>query len=360
MAGRQMHSGTDDSADGRIAVILVSGFLGSGKSTLLNRWLGRPEAGRAAVIVNEFGAIGIDQALLRASHDDLVLLDSGCVCCTLRGDLATCLRDLYRQRSEERIPRFDWVAVETTGLAAPGPILHTFALDPVLAARYSLSALVTTVDAVNGGATLDRYREAVDQVVHADRLVLTKSDLARPADVDRMRARLATLNPGAPVSTGRSDAVHELLARGARDTAAGLSRIVARLSAVRNAAPKAPRRDADLAACSAAHRHDAGIESFCVTRDAPLRWDDVAPWLDGLASTSGDRLLRVKGLLNVEGADGPLLVQGAQHLMHPPVWLGSWPDADRRSRLVFITRGLGQPEIEAALHRTAPAVAGMV
>lgn len=351
-----MQPSTGGSADGRIAVVLVSGFLGSGKSTLLNRLLGLPEAGRAAVIVNEFGAIGIDQALVRASHDDLVLLDSGCVCCTLRGDLATSLRELYRQRTDERVPSFDWVAVETTGLAAPGPILHTFALDPVLAGRYALSAIVTTVDAVNGSPTFDRYREAVDQVVHADRLVLTKSDLARPADVARVRSRLATLNPGAPVSTAQSDTVRELLPRGARDTAAGLSRIVARLSAAR----KDPPRDADPGAFSAAHPHDAGIESFCVVRNAPLRWDDAARWLDGLASASGDRLLRVKGLLNVEGAEGPLLVQGAQHLIHPPVWLDSWPDADRRSRLVFITRGLGQPEIEAALRPTAPAVAGVV
>jgi G3E family GTPase len=337
----------------RIPVVLIGGFLGSGKSTLLNRLLRTPDAGRAAVIVNEFGAIGIDQALVKSSRDDLVLLESGCVCCTIRGDLAESMRELYRQRASEHVPRFDWLAIETTGLAALGPILHTFALDPVLAARYTLSEVVVTVDAVNGGRTLDRYREAVDQVVHADRLMLTKVDLAQPQDVARLTARLVRLNPGAKVGAGGADeALCCLPPRTQRDPGRVLSELAARLGAAR----EQMRGALTAARESEASPHDAGIGTFCLVHEEPFRWDDVGRWLDGLASAAGDRLLRVKGLLNVAGAAGPLLVQGAQHLIHPPVWLRAWPDANRRSRIVFITRDLDRGAVEAALDRALLAV----
>ena len=307
----------------RLPVVLVTGFLGSGKTTLLSRLLGRPELGETAVIVNELGEVGIDHHLLRQVDERTVLLANGCLCCTLRGDLADELRDLLSRRTRGEIPPFRRVVVETTGLADPAPILNTILAEPVVKHHFEPGPVIATVDAVNGLGQLDREAEIVEQVVVADRLVVTKTDAAEPGSVAGLEERLRALNPAAElleISFGEADPAL-LLAPGARD----------------------PR---DLAA-GGAPAHD-GIRPFVLFLDRPVDWTAFGIWLTMLLGSRGEDVLRVKGLLDV-GADGPVVLNGVQHVVHPPEHLDGWPDEDRRSRLVFIARGIEKEEVEASL-----------
>ncbi len=324
----------------RLPVAVLTGFLGSGKTTLLNRLLRHTDMGDAAVIVNEFGEIGIDNALVEASTDEIVLLPSGCLCCTVRGDLVNTLRDLSMKRVMGAVPPFRRVLIETTGLADPAPIIHALMAFPVTR-RYRLDAVLTTVDSVNGESTLDSYPEAVKQVAVADRLFLTKIDLASQASVESLRARLVALNPAAPItSTGDKFAPGMLFDAALYDPA---TKTVDVQNWLRAEAYEGRKNAPDTA------RHPTGIDSFCSIIDDPLEWRHIAAWLDLLAGHRGERLLRVKGIFNVRDAGGPIVVQAVQHLFHPPLQLESWPDADRRSRVVFITRDLRREVIEETL-----------
>lgn len=307
-----------------LPVALVTGFLGSGKTTLLSRLLGRPELGETAVIVNELGEVAIDHHLLRRVDERTVLLSSGCLCCTLRGDLADELRDLLSRRTRGEIPPFRRVLVETTGLADPAPILNTLLAEPVVRHHFEPGAVIATVDALNGLAQLERQPETVKQVVVADRLVVTKTDVADRAAVERLEERLRALNPAAElleVSFGEADPA-ALLAPGERDP-----------------------RDLDL---GNRHVHDGDLRAFVLVLDRPVDWTAFGIWLTMLLQSRGEDVLRVKGLLDV-GAAGPVVLNGVQHVVHPPEHLDAWPDADRRSRIVFIARGLGLPEVEESL-----------
>jgi G3E family GTPase len=300
-----------------IPVALVTGFLGSGKTTLLSRLLQHPDMGETAVIVNELGEVGIDHHLLRRVDERTVLLPSGCLCCALRGDLADELRDLKARRDSAEIPAFERVVVETTGLADPAPIVSTLLSEPLVKHHYRLEAVVTTVDAQHGL----RHEESVKQAAAADRLVVTKSDVADPAPVI---ARLRRLNPGATLV----EAVF-----GDVDPAA-----------LFDGAARDPRYlDYDE---SPEHAHE--VRALCVTFDEPLDWTAFGVWLTMLLQARGEDVLRVKGLLDV-GTEGPLLLNGVQHVVHPPEHLPEWPDEDRRSRLVFIGRGLDREALEASL-----------
>jgi len=337
-----------------VPVTLLTGFLGSGKTTVLNRLLKRPEMGATAVIVNEFGEIGLDHVLIERASADTVLLASGCICCTVRDDLGATLAQLMLQRARGEVPAFTRVVVETTGLADPAPILHLVMTDPAVAARYRLGGVVTTVDAVNGSATLDRHAEAVKQAALAERLLVTKTDLAPAPVAARLRARLNALNPGA-----RSiDVVNGVVdPAGLFDTA--LYDEVRRRFDVGNwlragawRAHAACREDpaAGGEGSGHAHDHDHGIRSFCVVREAPVSWDAFSQWLEVLSSMRGEDLLRVKGIVNIAERPGePVVIHGVQRLFHPPVLLDAWPDGDRRTRLVFITRNIAQSEIEGTL-----------
>lgn len=324
-------------------VLVVTGFLGSGKTTLLNRLLRHPALGDAAVLVNEFGEVGIDHQLVETVDESTVLLSSGCLCCTIRDDLKQAVLEIHDKRARGVVPPFGRVIVETTGLADPAPILATFMNDVSLRHHYRLATVVATVDAVNGRAHLDRQEESVKQAAVADRLVLTKTDIAEPAEAEALRGRLARLNPSAEILVAGHGAVEaEPLLRADVYDPAAKGREVLRWIEAEAARPAAGHRHD-------ANRHDARIHSFCLVHDEPVDWTAFGIWLTLLLHTHGGDVLRVKGLLNVAGADTPVVINGVQHVVHPPVHLDAWPDADRRSRVVFIVRGLERARIEESL-----------
>lgn len=333
-------------------VLVVTGFLGSGKTTLLNRLLRHPALGDAAVLVNEFGEVGIDHQLVETVDESTVLLSSGCLCCTIRDDLKQAVLEIHDKRARGVVPPFGRVIVETTGLADPAPILATFMNDVSLRHHYRLATVVATVDAVNGRAHLDRQEESVKQAAVADRLVLTKTDIADPAEAGALRGRLARLNPSAEILVAGHGAgpvdVEPLLRADVYDPAAK-GREVLRWIEAEAARFRGGRRHDHGAGRHDANRHDARIHSFCLVHDEPVDWTAFGIWLTLLLHTHGGDVLRVKGLLNVAGADTPVVVNGVQHVVHPPVHLDAWPDADRRSRVVFIVRGLERARIEESL-----------
>jgi len=330
-----------------IPVTLLTGFLGSGKTTVLNHVLKEPGMAATAVIVNEFGEIGLDHLLVERSSEDVVLLSSGCLCCTVRGDIVDTLTNLFVDRVKGKVPFFARIAIETTGLADPAPILHTLMTDPIVAARYMLDGVVTTVDAVTGEATLDRQPEAVKQAAVADRLLLTKTDLAEPNSRQAIEARLKALNPSAPIVPAANGVVDpaRLFNIGFYDPA---TKSVDVQRWLRDEAFPAGHEHDHTAAD--VNRHDDRIRAFCITRERPISWVALSAWLDGLATMRGDDLLRLKAIVAVsDQPDQPVVLHGVQHLFYPPVLLPHWPSADRRTRMVFITRDLPREAVEATL-----------
>jgi G3E family GTPase len=326
---------------GPIPILVVSGFLGSGKTTLLRNLLLDPEAGEIAVIVNEFGEVGIDHHLVRKTDVRTTLLRNGCVCCSMRDDLSEALRHLLSQRERGSIPRFGRVVIETTGLADPAPILHTIVAEPVVRNHFRVERVVTTIDAVNGASNLDSYGEALRQVAAADHLIVTKLDLATPDVTEDLKAKLRSINPAATVveaSFGSIDFT-PLLAEESQRGAVGIDRLDGVSFAI----------DGDPMAPAAVHAMSDRVASRCLVFDRPLNWQMFGIWLTMLLHRHGDRILRLKGLLNVGAERGPLLVEGVQHVIHVPRHLREWPDADRRSRIVFIARDLDLAQVEASL-----------
>jgi G3E family GTPase len=302
---------------------VLTGFLGSGKTTLLSRLLARPELGETAVIVNELGEVAIDHHLLRQVDERTVVLASGCVCCTLRGDLADELLDLLGRRERGELPPFERVVVETTGLADPAPIVATLAHDQVVRHHFELDRVITTVDGLCGLAVLDREAESLRQAAVADRLVVTKTDVAEREGLAELEARLAALNPVAPVVEVPFGACEPGVLFGG--------------------SPVDPR---DVEIVDTPHAN--GVRAFTVVVDEPLDWTAFGVWLTMLLQARGKDVLRVKGFLDV-GGEGPLLVNGVQHVVHPPAHLDAWPDDDLRSRLVFIARDVEPRLVEASL-----------
>ena len=321
---------------GRIPVSIVTGFLGSGKTTLINRLLKRPDMNRVAVIVNELGEQSIDHDLVQVSSEQMMLLNNGCLCCVLRGDLQDALRELFVKRRTGEIIDFERVVIETTGLADPAPVMQTLMTDTMLQAQYRLDCVVTLVDAVNGVGQLDTMQEAVKQAALADRLILTKTDLADEALVRTLEARLRDLNPQAPTKRAVNGEIDFAFLINV-----GLANARSRLEDVeRWMGAEVPDEHGHV------HRHDSSVRSFCLRYDRPFTWPTFSQCLEVLTALRGPDLLRVKGLVNVEGRQGPLVLQGVQHLFHPPVELAEWPSADRATRIVFITRGIERTMVE--------------
>lgn len=388
----------------RIQVTLITGFLGSGKTTLLNALLQHPDMSQAAVIVNEFGEIGLDYDLVERSDESVVQLENGCLCCTVKSDLIDTFRDLHLLRLSGKFPKFDRVAIETTGIADPGPVLQIILTDPLVSNVYSLDGVVTTIDAINGDDSLDRFAECVKQAAIADRIFITKSDLLaddeRDAKLESLEARLKAMNPGANIvqADARDIKPSDLFGHGLLDPRSNTVDVETWLRAeayvtpdgtpVSNAGVRLPRSGQATGDTQAyyesyghqpsdrqdahddddpVHAHDPLINSFCLVREEPVSMETLRLFLEALAREAGPDLLRVKGIVNVaERPDNPAVIQGAQQIFHSLEWLPTWPNDDLRTRIVFITRGLDQAYIEDSFEliervaaRTVAASAGV-
>jgi len=309
------------------------------------------------VVINEFGEVAIDHLLVETALENTLVLQSGCICCTIRGDLVDTLADLKARRERGEIPGFSRVVIETTGLADPAPILHTLATDRLIAPLFTLRSVVTTVDAVNGAGQLDGFPESVKQAALADVILLTKTDLADRATVEVLRTRLRPLNPAARILDVVNGAVEpdRLFANAAADPRANLEELRRWL----DADAYAETGEGHGHAHGHGHEHDRNrhgenIRAFCLTLEQPIEWPALKAWLHSITSLRGRDLLRMKGVINVRDLPGPVVVQGVQHVLHPPVRMASWPDEDHRTRIVFITHNIPQ----AALQNSLAALAG--
>ena len=350
----------------RIWVTLITGFLGSGKTTLLNTLLHHPAMSQAAVIVNEFGEIGIDYDLVEQSDEQVVQLANGCLCCSVKGDLIDTFRDLYIQRNAATIPHFDRVVIETTGIADPMPVLQIVFTNPMVMNHYALDGVVTTVDAINGLSSLARFPECVKQAAIADRLIITKVDLVEgdqgTQTVPTLRERLHGLNPAADIVETATEAIDPEHFFGTGMFDAETKEIdlkswidPALYDGTVEAAAAEP--DDDVRAYYTEHDHTpeqghnhGGVNSFCITRDKPMSLDMLRMFLEGLTNEAGLDLLRVKGIVNIrDEPDRPAVIQGAQMIFHSLDFLPTWPSEDRRTRIVFITHGLDKSYVEDTL-----------
>ncbi len=352
---------TEDAAvqpeDDPIQVSLLTGFLGSGKTTLLNRLLRHEDMSETAVLINEFGDIGIDHSLVENVDENTVQLTTGCLCCAVQGDLTRALQELFLKRVRGKVPRFKRVLIETTGLADPAPILHTLINDPIIATRYFLDGVIATVDALWGLGQLDRHPEPRKQTAVADRIVLTKCDLAAEADIKKLEERIHALNPAAPIIRSVEGDVPPSALFGCGlydpDTKSFDVREWLKEEAYREPHDHdhdhGHDHDHDHRHRHDEDRHGGGIDSFCMTRDEPLNWPTFVTWIQTLIDHRGEDILRIKGILNIEGEEKPIAIHGVQHMFHSPVRLPDWPGDDHRTKIVFITRDLDRKVIEDSL-----------
>jgi G3E family GTPase len=326
---------TAQAADERIAVHVLTGFLGSGKTTFLRRLLADPDMVDTAVVINEFGEVGLDHLLVREISEDAVLLPSGCLCCAVRDDLVSTLADLHAMVTRGQSPPFRRLVVETTGLADPAPIVQAVMSDLRLRRAYRPGSIIVAVDAVSGSHSIGNFTEAKQQVALADCVIVTKTDLVEPWQLERLALDIARVNPA-----------------------------VRRLSSSKAASPSADEVLEQPADWNSGHaavmdartgRHGAGIETFTIDMAEPVSWPAFVEWLELLLASRGQSILRVKGLLRVAGEDRPVVIQGVQHVVYPPEYLSEWPDGDPSGWLVFIARDLTPTAILNSLSSLASA-----
>ncbi len=325
---------------------VLTGFLGSGKTTLLRRLLSADYMDRTAVVINEFGEVGLDHLLVRSVTDNAVVLQNGCICCTIRADIQTSFRELIDGRSSGEVPPFDRIVVETTGLADPVPIVQTLVGDPMLRHQTRMANVVATIDAVLGLRQLGDHPESLRQAAIADCLVLTKADIAEPQAADLLRSRLASLNPTAQIFESGRVSVSALVREDAFDPRSKSDEVRRWLTALpipTDGPDRDPGNDAHF-------RHDHEIRSFVLRTDRPIDWTAFGVWLSALVHRHGRRVLRIKGLLNVPDADGPVVLNTVENIVHRPFHLDEWPDSDRSTRIVFIVQGLDPATIRRSLH----------
>ncbi len=341
---------TRDPLAGRIPVTLITGFLGSGKTTLISKLVRHADMQRVAVVINEIGEIGIDHDIVSMSSENIALLANGCICCSVRTDLQETLRDLFARRRVGQVADFDRVIIETTGLADPAPVVQTLSSDTLLAAQFRLDGLVTLVDAVNGAGQLASHGESIKQIALADKVFITKSDLAEPKTIEELKTAIQQINPGAGMQMLHQGKIEPsaLTGLGLTSARAGPQTLSFLGESLLGDGSGGERR---LLAKSAIH--DGAIRTLSLRFDKPFTWAAFSSAMELLTTLRGPDMLRVKGIVNVEGA--PVVVQGVQHLFHAPVTLDRWPSADQDSRLVFITRHIEERTIRNLLEAVADA-----
>ncbi|MBT3332247.1 MAG: GTP-binding protein [Rhodospirillaceae bacterium] len=333
-----------------LPVSVITGFLGSGKTTLLNKLIQHPGMANTAVVINEFGEIGIDNMLVESVDDDVVLMSSGCLCCTIKGELVDTLKSLFTRRAKQEIPDFERLVIETTGLADPAPILHTLMADPFLMGRYRLDGVISTADAMLGIDTMAKHDEAVKQAAVADRIVITKVDMADDEGISALESQLKSLNPAAGIHHAANGEIDPALLFNAGLYDPETKSLDVQRWLRTEAYEDDTSHDHGHEHGHDVNRHDSEIQAYCVYLEDRLPWDQIASWLELLTTYRGDDILRIKGMLNVAESETPVVVHGVQHMFHPPVQLDAWPDDDHRSRIVFITRGLGRDVVENMLN----------
>ena len=351
------------SSNPKIPVVIITGFLGSGKTTLLNHLVRQPHMKMTAIIINEFGEIGIDHLLVETSSEEMIEINNGCICCTVRGDLQDKLGSLSMWLDAGRIPPVERVIVETTGLADPAPIMHTLMTDEHLLNRYRLGGVVTLVDAIAGSSSIRQFPEAVKQIAIADQLIFSKTDLVESLSSRdsflELKERVRQINPRADVHEVANGAIdpEDLMPDETEDTEGVLADISQWMGSTEESRHKADCNDHPHAHVHAHDSDQSGIRTFLIELDEPVDRDEFNEFMQDLALEFGENLLRMKGLLNVaDRSEQPAVVHGVQHVFFPIRWLDRWPGEDRTSKLVFITQGLGPDAVRARFDSRSAAV----
>ena len=324
-----------------IPVLIITGFLGSGKTTLLSALLKQEAMKNTAVIINEFGEVGLDHNFVETTDENIVELQNGCICCTIQEDLKSTLLDLIKKMERNIIPYFNRVVIETTGLADPVPIIHTLMTSLDLLRAYSIDGIITLVDAVNGENTYNNHEEAVKQTALADKIILSKVDLSKKSKINLIKSRIKKINPKANiVETNRETLpLTELLGLNDYDPS-NKSWDVREWLAIEKYNETNHKHNHNI------NRHGDNIESFSLVTNQQISITTFNFFIELLSSQMGSKLLRLKGMLNIKGKDGPAIIHGVQHIFHPIEWIEEWPDEDRSTRLVFITRDIKKSYIE--------------
>ncbi|MEK7991646.1 MAG: GTP-binding protein [Thiotrichaceae bacterium] len=336
-----------------LPVAVITGFLGSGKTTLLNKLLKHPDMQKSAVVVNEFGKVGIDNLLIESATEDVMIMEGGCVCCTIRGDLVETLENLYQKRQTGEVTRFERVIIETTGLADPAPIIHTLLDNEVLKTKFHLDSVLSTVDCMYAQQQFEEFYETVKQAAVADRVILTKTDLVEPEIVEQVKQRLHILNPGAMMleSINGDIDVKQLFSAGLYNPTTKSLDVQQWLQAEAYHQPANSDNSTEQFDYSyhTQIQHDEYIQSFCLEYDKPLSWKILNLWFQQLTALRGKDLLRIKGLVYTEETDLPVVVQGVQHIFQPPTTLEKWPTSKPLTQIVFITRNIQKAVLEEML-----------